>query len=226
MSSELGRLEKPEAEPFQAQRRVYLVPLVFAPRQPSPDYADLYERYWRGVREHLLRLEGSLGAIAHVYHEGIGLAGEEGIGAAEQVSPKSASVARSKVESGASFEALEDGELVAESLDWQRCLLVGLQSRKVAEYVWSSYSDAMRQRYEVMARRLDETLKPGESGLLFIAEDHRLQFPTDVRVFYVAPPALDEIHRWLRDQQSRSRPSEAQPEAQSDETPPPEAGCE
>jgi len=205
MSSELGKLEKPSAEPFREQRKIYLVPLIFAPAEPSPDFADLFERYWTGVREHLLKLEGSIGQIVHVYHEMVGLAGEEGLAAAERVNAKSASVARSKVEAGATFEALEDQELVAESFDWQRCLLLGLESRKVADQVWANYSEAVRRRYEVMARRIDESLKPQEAGLLFISEDHRLQFPSDVRVFYVAPPALDEIHRWLREEKSRAK---------------------
>ena len=213
MSTELGKIEKPAAEQYRGQRKIYLVPLVFAPRQPSPEYADLYERYWTGVREHLLKLEGSIGPIARVYHEGVGLAGEEGLALAEQVNEKSGSIARGKVEAGASFEALEDQELVSESFDWQRCLLAGLESRKVAELAWSSYNETVRQRYELMARRIDETLKPEEAGLLFISEEHRVQFPSDIRVFYVAPPALDEIHRWLRDQ--KARPQEKRPEEPS-----------
>ncbi len=204
MSSELGKLEKPSADQFQSQRKVYLVPLVFAPRQPAPEYADLYERFWSGVREHLLKLEHSMGSIARVFHEGIGLAGDDGVALLEEINEKSHSIARSKVEFGATFEALEDHELVAESLDWQRCLLAGLQSRKASEYVWNAYNEAMKRRYEIMAQRLDGALKPEEAGLLFISEDHRLQFPADVRVFYVAPPALDEIHRWQRDQRRKA----------------------
>ncbi|GAH60367.1 unnamed protein product, partial [marine sediment metagenome] len=30
-------------------------------------------------------------------------------------------------------------------------------------------------------------------------EGYKLQFPGDIEVFSVFPPALDEIHRWLRD---------------------------
>lgn len=205
MSSELGRIERPEAEQFKGQRKIYLAPLVFASRQPSPEYADLYERYWTGVREHLLKLEGRIGPIVRVYHEAVGLSGEEGLAEAEKLNEKSASVARSKVEAGATFEAVEDEELVTESFDWQRCLMVGLENRKVADQVWGFYNEAARKRYELIALRIDETLKPEEAGLLFISEDHRVQFPPDIRVFYVAPPALDEIHRWLRDQRSRSR---------------------
>ncbi len=29
-------------------------------------------------------------------------------------------------------------------------------------------------------------------------EGHQVQFPTDIEVFYVAPPGLDEIKRWIR----------------------------
>jgi hypothetical protein len=36
-------------------------------------------------------------------------------------------------------------------------------------------------------------------ALLFIREGHLVQFPRDIDVFSVAPPALDEIHRWARD---------------------------
>lgn len=205
MSTELGKIERPEAEQFKGQRKIYLVPLIFEPRQPAKDYAELYERYWTGVREHLLKLEGRIGSIARIYHEAVGFTGEEGLAEAEKLNTKSASIARSKVEAGATFEALEDEELVTETFDWQRCLMVGLENRKVADQIWGYYNEAVRKRYEVMAKRIDETLKPEEAGLLFISEDHRVQFPTDIRVFYVAPPALDEIHRWLRDQRNRPK---------------------
>ena len=210
MTSELGRIERPPAEQFRTQRKIYLVPLVFAPPKPSQDYAELYERYWAGVREHLLRLENSIGSVARVYHESASRAGEEGLKEAERLNAKSASIARGKVEAGATFEALEDEELVAEAFDWQRCLMIGLESRKVSELALNSYNEVTNRRYELMARRIDETLKPEEAGLLFISEDHRLQFPSEIRVFYVSPPALDEIHRWLRDQRTRGRQGASQ----------------
>jgi hypothetical protein len=30
-------------------------------------------------------------------------------------------------------------------------------------------------------------------------EGHQVQFPSDIQVFYVAPPSLDEIKRWLKE---------------------------
>ena len=35
-------------------------------------------------------------------------------------------------------------------------------------------------------------------------ENHQVQIPADIQVFYVAPPALDEIKRWLREHENKS----------------------
>ena len=31
-----------------------------------------------------------------------------------------------------------------------------------------------------------------------ISERHQVQFPPDIEVFYIAPPALDDFHRWVQ----------------------------
>ena len=36
--------------------------------------------------------------------------------------------------------------------------------------------------------------------MLFISEGHGVQFPSDIQVFFVAPPALDAVKRWINDQ--------------------------
>jgi len=61
------------------------------------------------------------------------------------------------------------------------------------------YQQATSRRYEHIAGRIDETIEGSESGILFIREDHRVQFPSDLQVFYVAPPTLDALKRWIDD---------------------------
>jgi hypothetical protein len=90
--------------------------------------------------------------------------------------------------------------LFEEVMDWQRCLMLGFMSNKVAAKVSESYLEAANKRNEIIASKISETLKDDEAGLLFIREEHSVQFPNDVEVFTIFPPALDEIHRWLRDQ--------------------------
>jgi hypothetical protein len=61
-----------------------------------------------------------------------------------------------------------------------------------------------KKRNEHIARKIDETLKDNEIGILLMRENHQVQFPPDIQVFYVAPPALDEIKRWLRESENKS----------------------
>ena len=65
-----------------------------------------------------------------------------------------------------------------------------------------------------MAQKLDESLKEHEIGILMMREGHQVQFPSDIEVFYVAPPALDEIKRWFR---TREEEYQAQAEKESEE---------
>jgi len=211
MSQELGRIERPTVESFQGTRKIFLVPLVYSPAEPPADYVGMLERYWAGVRNQIRRLADRTGAIARIYHESVFESGDTGVKMIEQVNPRSHALIAEYVEADAKVESLEDSELFAESVDWQRCLMVGLMSRKVMDLALNGFREATRQRYDVMSKRIDDTLMPGESAILLIQEDHRIQFPKDVQVIYVSPPALDEIHRWLREQDERTRRQENEP---------------
>ena len=92
-------------------------------------------------------------------------------------------------------------------MDWSRCLAVGLQSQPVFTRVYESFTGASKKRDEYIAGQIDQTLKVDEIGVLLMREGHQVQFPPDIQVFYVAPPALDEVNRWLRDRQAKSEES-------------------
>ena len=38
-----------------------------------------------------------------------------------------------------------------------------------------------------------------------ISDRHQVQFPGDIEVFYVAPPALDEFRRWMQNWLARQQ---------------------
>ena len=209
MAEQLGKIEKPEAKDFTSKRKLYLIPLIFSGKEAPPEYVEKFNLYWEQVGEHVTNLEAKIGKVSHIYHESIVLAGEDGLKAIEKLSPSSCHVAREKCQSGAMFEATEDKELADESLDWERFLLMGFISQKVAEMVSQFYVEALKKRYEHVARRIDETLKADEAGMLFIREGHMVQFPQDIEVFSVAPPALDEIHRWQRERLATEKKDES-----------------
>jgi hypothetical protein len=208
MAEQLGKVEKPEAKDFASKRKLYLVPLIFSGKETPSEYAVKFNHYWEQVSEHVANLESKIGKVSHIYHESITQAGEDGLEAMEKLNPSSCQFAKEKCRGGAVLEATEDKELAAESVDWERFILMGFISHKVAEMVSKFYVEALRKRYEHIARKIDETLKANEVGMLFIREGHMVQFPQDIEVFSVAPPALDEIHRWQRERLAAEKKDE------------------
>ncbi|MEJ2739107.1 MAG: hypothetical protein P8105_04665 [Dehalococcoidia bacterium] len=205
MSQELGKIEKPDSADFKKGRKLFLVPLIYASKEAPEEYIEKYELYWQQVAEQILNLESKIGLVKRIYHESISMGGEEGLSIIEKLNVKSHQIARQKCENDAELQALEDRELAEEYIDWQRCLLIGLISEKAANKITEYYRDATRKRYEYISKRIDKTLKKDETAILFIQEGHMIQFPKDVEVFSVAPPALDEIHRWIRDNSERQQ---------------------
>ncbi|MBN1689762.1 MAG: hypothetical protein JW901_01925 [Dehalococcoidia bacterium] len=203
MSQELGKVEKPEVYSFRESRKILQVPLVYAGKNSPAEYVELYEKYWQQVDEMVVKLEGKLGRVTLIYHETVDKEGEGGLEILKELHPKSHEMVSNRCKVSASLKSIEVGELMEEVMDWERCLMVGLISEKVAKQVYEAYGEASRKRYQFIGKTIDETLKPGDVALLFIREGHLVQFPQDIEVFMVAPPALDEIHRWARDRAAK-----------------------
>jgi hypothetical protein len=208
MAQGLGKISKPEADSFKRGRRLLLVPLIYLYKDAPSEYTGKCELYWKQVAEHIVNLEAKIGTVSRVYHESISLGGDDGLKIMEGLNQKSCQIAKQKCQDGAKLEVIEDKELAEECMDWERCLFIGFLSDKVARKVSEFYIEASRKRYEHISKSIDETLKADEVAILFVREEHLVQFPQDVEVFSVAPPALDEIHRWLRDRSLTKKPED------------------
>jgi hypothetical protein len=200
VSEPLARVERPPAESFSGLRKLLVVFLVYSHDSAPVEYKERCERYWRQVGEQLLNLEAKIGTARHVYHESVHQSGEEGLSFIKSLNPFSHQLADARCAADAALEALEEQDLAAELRDWERFMMLGFSSSKVAELVSDLYSQALKKRNEHAVGVIDSTLGHDEVGLLFVREGHGLQFPQDVEVFSVVPPALDELHRWLRDE--------------------------
>lgn len=199
MSEELGRVEKPEVSSFKQTRKILQVPLVYSGKDAPPDYLDLFDKYWQQVSEMVTKLEARLGSVTVILHESVTACGEDGYRVISELNPRSHALCEARSKAGGRLETFEDPALLADVMDWERCLMIGFLSEKVAQKVYDFYSEASKLRYQHISKAIGDLLKDGDIALLFIREGHSVQFPTDIDVFMVAPPALDEIHRWLRD---------------------------
>jgi hypothetical protein len=204
MAEELGKIEKPSVEELKEGRKLYFIPLIYQSEESLEEYLEKFNKYWEQVEKQIAELESKLGKVNRIYHELIPAAGEAGCQAIKELSDKSHKIIQACLNKGAQLEAIEEGDLLTEFMDWSRCLIVGLQNQKVLSKVYESYLEVGKKRNEYIAAKIEETLKKDEIGILLMRENHQVQFPSDIQIFYVAPPALDEIKRWLRDREMKS----------------------
>ena len=201
-AQELGRVERPPADRFQGKRRLLLVPLMFVPPAGADgeisDGQIIYDRFWDQVRTQIDALAVGLGGLHRIYHESLVEGGEPGLNYLQMAYRHAHSMIQVRCHAGATLEATEDIDLITETLDLQRCLMIPFTNDSVAARIQDWLAESTRARYEHMGNRIDQTLQPDETGLLLINERHQVQFSPDIEVFYVAPPALDEYRRWLQ----------------------------
>jgi hypothetical protein len=197
MAQEFGRIERPYVESFQGRRKLFLVPRLYEPPTNEEEANSILQRYWEQIQSQVASLESRLGAIKHIYHEGLTEGGKQAVEYLETIDQRCNSLVHAKSQSGATLESTEDFETLGETLDLQRCLMLPLTNINVARKLQEWFAEGIRKRYEYISKRIDETLGKDEIGLLIINERHQVQFPADVEVIFVAPPALDEFHRWL-----------------------------
>lgn len=220
MTIPISQMPKPGSEQYMGKRKLFLVPIYLLSPELPGDGKQILERYWTEVRDQVLNLERSLGSVAHVFHDMVAEDEENGLKMVEGVNPQGYSFIQSLCQSTARLESTDDMDLLQESTDWQRCLSVGLMSVKVTTMAMDGYRSATEGRFKHIASRIDEILGEEEVGVLFIREGHSVQFPEDIQVFYVAPPSLDSLKRWIEEQSrafSNSMQESAEQSSESDD---------
>ena len=219
MTQPLSQTGKPLADRYSGARKLFLVPNYAFPPGIPQDGLDVLQRYWSEVRDAVGNLERTLGQVTRVYHEMLFSEGDDGAKMVESLNPQGHGFIQAMCSAGASLVSTEERELVEEHTDWHRVLSIGPASQKVMTAAIEGFQGTLQTRYEKIAERIQDTLQEDESGVLFIRDDHRVQFPADIQVFYVAPPALDALKRWIADQSRvgpRAEPPPADEAAEDD----------
>jgi hypothetical protein len=199
MNQELGKIEKMPVENYKKGRKIFFVPVIYLSEGTPEEYTKLFNLYWEQVEKQIAELSSKLGEVNTIYHELIAFVGEDGAQTLKDLNNPGYKIARVYLDNKARLDALEDADLLTEFMDWSRCLLIGLQNSNVLSKIYDFYTTVGKKRNETMARKIDETLKENEIGIVLMRENHQVQFPADIQVFYVSPPALDDIKRWLRE---------------------------
>ena len=128
-AQELGRIERPAAEQFRGRRKLVLVPLVYSPAPDEPEGAAALQNYWEQMRTQVAALENALGGLQRIYHESVTAGEDEGMEQLRAGDQRSHAFVAGKRDpstgsGGAVLEATEDIEILLETLDLQRCLMI------------------------------------------------------------------------------------------------------
>ena len=175
-----------------------LIPLIFSTPEQLQEGQTLLQKYWVQMQSQVESLENRLGPVKRIFHENIAAGEDEGLLRLQAMDERSYKFVESKCRNKAVLEATEDEGTLLEVVDLQRCLMLPLLSSRLTAKLHEWYFDGMNRRYEHIGKRIDESLGKDEVGLLLIGERHQVQFPQDIEVFYVSPPALDEYRRWFQ----------------------------
>ena len=194
----LGPTGISDARRFEGKRKLFLVPLLPVPPGLEESHSSLLDKHWDEIGSHIENLERTLGTVKHVFHEMLYESGENAETLLQQISSRAWGIVERIVHSSATLQKTEDADTVFELTDWQRCMSIGLVSAAAAATIGERYQEAAKKRFAQISTNIDEVIGKDESALILISEDHRVQFPTDIQVFYVSPPTHNELKQAIR----------------------------
>ena len=208
----LGKIEKPEVKDFANFRRLFCVPLIpyVQDKNFQEDLKKSIDTFWKQVAIQITDLEKT-GRVSYIFFESITSGGKKGLEMVKNLSQQSYNIVKEKIDGGAKLVQIENEEILNEFLDWSICLSVIQKSQKVFKKVLEYFRDISKKRNEEMAKKIDATLNKNQSGLLIMTDENRLQvqsnLPSDIQIFLVHPPALNDIIRYFREYWKKQSPT-------------------
>ena len=199
---EIGKISKPEVAIYKNKKKIYFVRNLYLPQNATDKYKNIYNRYWDEVEEHLTKLEIA-GKIVKIFCESIYMSGEDSMKVLRAMNTRLEQIVKKKIDGGGEFLPLESKEIFGAYVDWTNCLML-VRTSKVHETVHTFLKETIRDRFEYIKTFLHENIAEAEAGLLIMREEDRefLELPDDIELFFVTPPAYDDLLQFIRDRDS------------------------
>ena len=202
--AKLGKIEKPKISDFGESRRLFCIPLIpqFNQKDLSDKLKKSTEEFWPQVASKLEDLK-RMGEVSHVFVEAVTKEGKTGLDMVKQLGEDCYRIVKEKLDKGAKLIAVENEEILNEFMDWSLCLSVIRRSQKVFTKVLEFHQNARNIRNKEIAKKIDETLKKNDCGLLLMTEENRMKIQpilsSDIQVFLIQPPAYNDVMTQFRE---------------------------
>jgi len=196
---ELGQIERPQAGEFSGKRKLYCVANIYPIEASEPVYRELVTRYWEEVDRQIEKVEVA-GKVQKVFCEIIYQRGDEALEVLSKLNEPMGKLVRKKLDEGGTLVPLEDKDILGPYTDWGNCLRV-VFTQEVFSKILEYYKEYAEKRLQHFMSMIGSNLAQSEAGLLLMKDEDRsrLQFPKDIEVFLITPPAYDDIMRWFRE---------------------------
>lgn len=147
------------------------------------------EKFWDTVEAEVDVLDLDYGKV-RIYQDGLPCAGELGakiVNAAAASGSRNFQIIKRLIDRGATLEAAESVELLLKEHAYIKKFMGAKSSREGvnAKRQYGKIRDELTEkRDEFIAKKIDATLKEGETGILFIGAAHNVlpKLPADIRV--------------------------------------------
>ena len=214
--AELGKIEKPEASNFSAKRKLYVVPtLPFEELSMQYDIGIKVERFWGEVKEKINYFSSTYGNINTLYIEGLTEDQKAGQEYLEKLGKENNyyKLLKDLIDKGAVIRGIEKSGLMEKLKllfeEYSKSFLPeikefhrGYYGKDINFDGWREYLvkniTEMQDEMGKSATRILGELPPDSSGILIITDGRPVEFPEEVDVFQIRPPAFDEIERNIR----------------------------
>ena len=200
--TKVGKIARPDASLYKDKKKIYFVRNLYLPKNASDDYKKLFYRYWDEVAEHVTKLEVA-GKVSKIFCESIYMTGEEAIQVLSAMNSGLEQLVKIKIDAGGSFLPLESKEIFSKYIDWYNCLAVA-RSPHVHEAIHAFLDETIKERFEHIKTVLKDNIADGEAALLIMRDEDRnyLELPDDIEMFFVTPPAYEDLMTFMRDSSS------------------------
>ena len=155
------------------------------------EHIKAVDEMWEGIRGRLCKLDVDHSRM-RIYQDGLPLCGRE-MDIVRDVAAQGSQnhrIVLSLVKRGASLEGTEDVQLLLKEYHCIQAInneLEPTEKQKKVQSLTAKRKLLLRQRDRFIAQRIDETLKEGETGVLFAGMAHQIDkyLPKDINVSYL-----------------------------------------
>ena len=200
--TKLGRINKPEIAKYKNKKKIYFVRNLYLPQNATDKYKEIFDRYWTEVKEHLARLEKA-GKVSKIFCESIYMTGDESMKVLSAMNVQLEKLVQKMIDAGGKFLPLEDRETFGAYVDWNNCLML-VRTPRVYKTIQKLFQETIADRFKQINSVLRKDIADSEAALLIMHEgdQEHLELSDDTVIFFVTPPAYDDLLKFIRDSQS------------------------